>query len=220
MPQRIDTKKITAVGMLCAFAYVAVLLIRIPLMVPFLKYEPKDVIIALGGFIWGPLVSLITAVIVALIEMFTISDTGLWGLLMNVISSCAFACTAAAIYKKKRTIVGALIGLVTACIVMTGVMLVWNYLITPIYMDAPREQVAGMLIPVFMPFNIIKAGLNAGITFFLYKPVITALRKARLVPSSGQTATGSKGSKIGVYILFGIITVTCVLFILSYNKVI
>ena len=40
------TKKLTAVGMLCNFAYVATVIGRIPL-VRFLKYDPKDIIIAI-----------------------------------------------------------------------------------------------------------------------------------------------------------------------------
>ena len=37
-------------------------------------------------------------------------------------------------------------------------MLLWNYLITPIYMGMDREEiVVPMLIPVFLPFNLVKA---------------------------------------------------------------
>ena len=212
------TKKITTIAMLCALAYIAVFIGRIPVIL-FLKYDPKDVIITVGGFIWGPMVSLISSVIVSFIEMFTISDNGLWGLLMNIISTCAFACTAAFIYKKKHTAFGALIGLIAGCLCMSGVMLIWNYLITPLYMDVPREVVAGMLLGTFLPFNLIKSGLNAGITFFLYKPVVTALRKAGLVEKKTSSNKGTRPT-VGYYILFAMMIITCVLLILSYNKVI
>ena len=49
-------KKVALIGMLCAIAYVVVVAIRIPVVL-FLKYEAKDVIIALGGFMFGPFVS-------------------------------------------------------------------------------------------------------------------------------------------------------------------
>ena len=48
-------------------------------------------------------------------------------------------------------------------------------------MGYPRDIIAGMLIPVFLPFNLIKGGLNAAITMLLYKPVITALRRSNLI---------------------------------------
>lgn len=104
------TKKLTTVGMLCAFAYAAAVIGRIPL-VHFLKYDPKDIIIAICGLIFGPLASFSAALIVSLVEMFTISENSILGFLMNVISSCSFACTAAFVYKKKRKLSGAIIGL-------------------------------------------------------------------------------------------------------------
>ena len=58
---------------------------------------------------------------------------------------------------------------------MVLVMLLWNYLIAPIYMGYPREAVVELLIPAFLPFNLIKGGLNAAITMIIYKPVVKAL---------------------------------------------
>ena len=60
-------------------------------------------------------------------------------------------------------------------------MLLWNYWIAPIYMGYPREAVAALLLPAFLPFNLIKGGLNAAITLVLYKPVVTALKRSRLI---------------------------------------
>lgn len=85
--------------MLCAIAYALVAVCRIPVVL-FLKYEPKDVVIAMGGFMMGPLASLLISTVVSLVEMVTVSDNGFYGLLMNILSTCAFACPAAFIYKK------------------------------------------------------------------------------------------------------------------------
>ena len=84
------TKKMTTVAMLCAIAYVVMAVGRIPIVL-FLKYDPKDVVITLGGLIWGPLTSCIASVIVSFIEMMTVSDTGILGCIMNIVSTCSFA---------------------------------------------------------------------------------------------------------------------------------
>ena len=42
--------------MLCAISYVVMAVGRIPIVL-FLKYDPKDDVITLGGLIWGPLTS-------------------------------------------------------------------------------------------------------------------------------------------------------------------
>ncbi|MDE7206689.1 MAG: ECF transporter S component [Lachnospiraceae bacterium] len=172
------TKKLTTVGMFSTFAYAATAIGRVPLVL-FLKYDPKDIIIAICGLIFDPLTSFSVVLIVSLVEMFTISENGILGLLMNVISSCSFACTAAFVYKKKRKLSGAIIGLFCGWGCMVLVMLFWNYLITPIYMGYPREAVVELLIPVFLPFNLIKGGLNTAITIIVYKPVVAALRHAQ-----------------------------------------
>lgn len=185
--KKTDTKRIALIGMFSALAFIILLLCRIPIVL-FLKYEPKDVIITIGGFILGPIASLLISVIVSLIEFATISGTGIWGLIMNVISTCSFACTAAYIYKKDRTLRGAVIGLISGCLFMSAAMLAWNWLITPIYMKVPRETVQSMLIPTFLPFNLLKGSLNAALTMLLYKPVIEILRRASLV-------TKQEGSK-------------------------
>lgn len=167
-------KKLTTIGMLCAAAYVAAAVGRIPIVL-FLKYDPKDVVIAIGGLAFGPFTSFLVTLIVAFMEMFTISDNGVLGLVMNVFSSCSFACTAAFVYKKKRKLSGVVIGLICGWVCMIVVMLSWNYLITPIYMGCSRETVVKLLLPAFLPFNLMKGGLNAAITMLLYKPVLQVL---------------------------------------------
>ena len=192
-----NTKKITLLGMLAAIAYAVIFVCHflIPPVAGFLTLDVKDTIIAIAGFIFGPLSAALVGVVVAAVEMVTISATGPIGLVMNILSSCCFACVAAFIYKRKHTLKGAIIGLIVGCLSATAVMLLWNFLITPIYMGVPRETVAAMLVPVFLPFNLGKYILNAAITMLIYKPIVTALRRAKLAPPShSQGQPGKKGS--------------------------
>jgi len=64
---------------------------------------------------------------------------------------------------------------------------------------------------VFLPFNLLKAGLNSALVLFLYKPIVTALRKARLVEAHPQ---GKGTSKIGIYLFAAVLLITCVVLIL------
>ena len=50
-------------------------------------------------------------------------------------------------------------------------MMVANHFITPLFMGVPTEMVDAMLLPVILPFNLIKAGVNSAITFVVYKTV-------------------------------------------------
>lgn len=208
------TRKLTMLGMLGALAFLAVALIRIP-VVQFLKYEPKDVVITIGGFIFGPLEAALLSVVVSLVEMVTISDTGIIGCVMNILSTCVFACTASLIYKRNHTLKGAVIGLAVGCALTTAVMILWNYLITPLYMGLPRESVAAMLVPVFLPFNLLKGVLNGGVTLLVYKPLVNALRRAGLLESS--TGKGSGRYNVGLILVALAVIATCVLLVLVWQ---
>ncbi len=204
----LKTRKMTTIAMFCAAAFIMVSLIRIPLIpaVPFLHYEPKDIIIVIAGFIYGPMSAFSISAIVSLIELFTISETGIIGLIMNIISSCSFASVAAFVYKKHRTMKGAIFGLSLGVVLMVAAMLLWNYLITPLYMNIPRSEIVKLLIPAFLPFNLIKGMLNMAFTLLIYKPLITALRKT----SNVEIIETSKRNHTGVIIALVIVVITVV----------
>ena len=207
--KKYSVKKLVLLAMLAAVAYIIVALVRIPVVL-FLKYEPKDVVITIGGFLLGPMASFIISAVVSLIEMVTVSETGPIGCLMNLLSTCSFACTAAFIYKKQHSLKGAVIGLVAGSLFMTGIMLLWNWLITPLYMGVERSAVEAMLLPAFLPFNLLKAGLNTALTLCLYKPLATALRRTGLI----ETGIRKGASKIGIYLFAAGLLVTCILLLL------
>ena len=209
--KRSSVKKIVLLAMLAAISYLIMSLVRIPVVL-FLKYEPKDVVITIGGFLFGPMASFVVSLVVSLLEMVTVSDTGPIGCVMNLLATCSFACTAAFIYKRKHTLKGAISGLAAGSVLMIITMLLWNWLITPWYMGVDRATVESMLLPAFLPFNLLKAGLNSALTLSLYKPLVTALRKIRLIE---DPSSGSSSSKHGVYLLAAILLITCILLLLA-----
>ena len=194
--RKINTKKLAVLAMLTALAYVVMWISKIlPSVNGFLDFDFKHVVICIGGFIYGPVSAGLITVVVCFIEMITISGTGPWGCLMNIIGTASFCCTACYVYKKNHTMKGAVIGLSLGVIVMTALMLLWNYLVTPIYQGMPRSAIADMLVPVFLPFNLVKGGMNMAATLLLYKPIVSALRHARLVPESETHAAPVGGKK-------------------------
>lgn len=199
--RRTNVKSVTSLAMLTAIAYVVMLLSKLlPQISGFLQLDLKDTIICIGGFVFGPLSAAAISIVVSVVEMFTVSDTGPIGLIMNLLATCSFCCTASFVYRKHHTKGGAILGLSLGVLTLTAVMLLWNYLITPLYMGISREAVTAMLVPIMLPFNLVKGGLNMAIILLLYKPIVSALRKAKLAPAS-QTTGISKQSNAG-YLLF------------------
>ena len=182
---RMNTKTITSIAMLTGIAYLVMLLSKLmPSVNGFLDFDFKDVVICIGGFTFGPLAAAIISILVSFLELIFVSTTGPIGLIMNILATSSFCCTASYIYKKHHTKSGAVLGLTVGVVCLTAVMLLWNYLITPLYQGVPRDVVAAMLPTVFLPFNLAKGGMNMATTLLLYKPVVSALRSAGLVPPS------------------------------------
>ena len=209
---KLPVKKLCVLAMLAAVSFIVAntLYISIFPAAPFLKYEPKDVIITIGGFLYGPLASLLISVVVSLPEML-ISGSGPIGGVMDILSTCSFACVAALLYKRRHTLAGAVSGLALGSVLMVIAMLLWNWLVSPLYMGVERAVIESMLLPIFLPFNLLKTGLNSALVLFLYKPVVTALRKAGLV----EAPTKNKGtSKLGIYLFAAVLLITCILLIL------
>ena len=120
-------------------------------------------------------------------------------------------------YKKIHNAAGAVIGLVIGVAASTCAMLLWNYLITPIYMGVPREAVAAMLLPVFLPFNLAKGSINSAFALVIYKPLITALRKAGFVE---VTRSGKAKLEAGVYIAAAVLLAAGVIIVLKMKGII
>ncbi len=198
---KFSTRYVAVCGMFIAIAYVLTLVGQlVPNVAGFLSYDPKDVAVVIVGFIMGPMASVLVSVVTSLLEMVSVSSTGPIGFLMNVLSTCAFAVPAAILYRKMHSQKGAVLGLVAGIVCMAVCMILWNYIVTPLYMGVPREVVAGMLASVFLPFNLIKGALNAVLTMLLYKPVVGSLRAAKLI-EAGPAKTEYKAANIIVLLV-------------------
>ena len=118
-------KKLTVLAMFSALAYIAMIIIHIPVG-GFLTFDPKDAVITIGAMFFGPLSGIVMSALVALCEMITISDTGPYGLIMNFISSAVFSTVAPLFYKKWRKISGAIVGLLCSVCATVAVMMIAN----------------------------------------------------------------------------------------------
>ncbi|MBQ9773935.1 MAG: ECF transporter S component [Clostridia bacterium] len=175
-------RRIVMIALFGAISYVLMLVIHIP--VSFLTMDVKDVIITMAGLYFGPLAAVLLSVLVPLLEMITVSSTGLYGLVMNVLGTAAFSVTASVIYKCKKNFVGAIVGLIGGAGVMVAVMMAFNLLVTPHYMGVQVEQVQALIPVLLLPFNVLKALLNVGLVLLLYKPISAVMQRAGVLPRS------------------------------------
>lgn len=176
---KIGVKKMVTMAVLSALSIVLMLLVRFPIIpaAPYLIYEPADVPILVGTFIFGPLAGLAVTFVVAVIQATLLSADGWVGFIMHLIATGTFVITAGLIYKKFHSIKGAISALVAGIIAMTLIMIPVNLIIQPNFYGVPYETVKAMIIPVLIPFNLIKAGTNSVITLIVYKTISKIIHK-------------------------------------------
>lgn len=172
--------KTAIMAMLTALSIVSLYVIRLPLIpaAPFLEYDAADIPVLIGSMLLGPVSGIVTLLAVCLIQALTVSASSGWiGFFMHFIASSVLVLTASLIYKKKQTTASLIIGLVIGSIAMTAVMIPLNLVFTGIFLGAGVETVVGMLMPAIIPFNLLKAGINSVVTFAVFTPIKSILKK-------------------------------------------
>lgn len=168
---KMTTKKLTRLAMLAALSIVLLLAVRIPFpLMPALEYDCADIPIFIGTFAYGPLAGFLLTLIVAVLQGCTVSSgSGPIGILMHIFATGGYVLVAGMLYRSNKTRKGAVLSLGAGTLTMTALMVVMNLIFTPLFYDTPVDAVIPMLLPVIIPFNLMKAGLNSIFTFFLYK---------------------------------------------------
>ena len=174
MNKNINIRRLTTMAVMAALSVVLVFLVHFPLFAaaPFLEYDPADVPILITALAFGPLAGLAVTLVAAVVQGVTVSaNSGFYGILMHVFSTGSFVLTAGIIYKLKHNRTGAIVAIISGVLVSAGVMALANLLVVPVFMKVPVEVVKGMLVPIIIPFNLLKSGINGAITFVVYKSV-------------------------------------------------
>ncbi len=212
------TRRMVLCAVFAALAFAVMLMFRFN--VQFLTFDLKDAVITVAGLLLGPVAALSISVLVAVLELVTVGDTGFYGLIMNMASSLTFSVVASVVYTYRKRLSGAIIGLGGAIAALVSVMLLLNLLVTPHYMGVPRGEVAKLIPTLLLPFNAIKALTNASLVLILYKPISRAMVAAGLLPKhrTSEAIDAPAGSRrwvsvvvtaVGVALFIGAICIVC-----------
>ena len=170
-----STKRIATTALFCAVAAIATLFIEFPILpgVTFLKYDPSAIVALVAGFAFGPATGAIVSILPYLVHLAT--ESGLYGTFMAVVATLTLVLPASLIYQRTTTMRGAVTGLAVGAVVCLVSCILANIVVTPLYMGAPRETVIGMVVPVLLPFNVLKIAINCVVAALVYKPISKAI---------------------------------------------
>ena len=171
-----STKRIATTALFCAVAAIATLFLEFPILpgVTFLKYDPSAIVALVAGFAFGPSTGALVSILPYLVHLAT--QSGVYGAFMAIIATLSLVLPASIVYQRDTSFRGAIIGMVIGAIVCLVTVIIANIIVTPLYMGAPRESVIGMIVPVLLPFNVLKIAINCVIAALVYKPLSKALQ--------------------------------------------
>ena len=159
----------------------SIILVSIPFLriqpfpiAPFLEYDAADIPIILATLIYGPMSGLIVTVIVSVIQGLAFSfGGGPIGILMHILATGTFVLTGGVLFKyikksKLPKLASVVISLIFGVMGWLIAAISTNLLLTPIFMGVPMQGVLDILLPVIIPFNLLKSGINATVAGVLY----------------------------------------------------
>ncbi|MGI6247899.1 MAG: ECF transporter S component [Acutalibacteraceae bacterium] len=180
-----NVSKMAQMAMLVAISIVS--LYVVPLVsffpsAPYLQYDMADVPVLIGTMLFGPVSGLLILLLVSILQGITISASSGWvGIVMHFCASGALVLVAGLIYKKWKTLWSLILGLVLGSLAMTALMVPLNLFFTVRFFGVAFDAVKGMLLPVIIPFNLLKAGINSLITALVFFPLKSILLKLDLL---------------------------------------
>lgn len=62
-------------------------------------------------------------------------------------------------------------------VVSSAVSICLNFVVTPLYMGATYEQVASLVLPALLPFNVVKALANSVVAIVSYRKLASLLEE-------------------------------------------
>lgn len=213
---RFYLRKYVTMAVFVAVAYISLYILPIKGIGGFLTFDIKDAIMTIAAMMFGPIAGIAIVMAVTLLECITIGVTGLWGLLMNFVSSAVFCLAGSVIYryapKLKHTLSGAIVGLTASILLMTAAMIPMNLIVTPIYANISVDDVKALILPLLLPFNIIKGLTSAAIVMVLYKPLSVVFKRFKILSaiSEGKEAVYDKKT-IFITVICGIVVILGIL---------
>lgn len=153
-----STKQLVTMALMCAIG-VLLSFIEFPLLpgVTWLKFDASNMPAMVSGFAFGPGAGVAVGILTAIIHGLLMAD--FTGALMNVLTVTCFVLPAA---------IG---GLALSIIAAMAGAVVGNLVVTPMWLGVPFEAVTAMIIPILIPFNLLKGLRNAVLTLVIYKSI-------------------------------------------------
>ena len=168
-----DVRQLVTLAVFCAMG-MALSFIQIPIFppAPWLQYDPSGIVTLITALMFGPAAGFIVQVISWLPKLIMSP----LGTLLTLVAMAGMVPVVGLIYKRFHNFKGAVVSLIAGAVVFIVLAIAMNFIITPIYTPGVTvEAVAAMILPILLPFNLIKIVINCVVFVLIMRPAFKAM---------------------------------------------
>ena len=164
--QERSPKQVAAIVLLILMAMV-LSFVELPVVpgAEWLKYDPSGIVSLLATILYGSWIGVAVAV------------TSWIGAFMNIMATVSLILVVGTVYRRKPCLMHAVLGCAAGVVVSSAVSICLNFVVTPLYMGATYEQVASLVLPALLPFNVVKALANSVVAIVSYRKLASLLEE-------------------------------------------
>ena len=169
-----SVRELVTLAIFCAMG-MALSFIQFPIFpaAPYLMYDPSGIVTLVSALMFGPAAGFVVQVISWLPKL--IMEP--LGTLLTLVAMAGMVPVVGLIYKHFHDFKGAVISLIAGAVVFIVLAIAMTFVITPIYTPGGTGgRVATMVVPILLPFNLLKCAINVAATLLIYKPVSNLIK--------------------------------------------
>ncbi len=170
--QKRPPKQIAAIVLLILMAMV-LSFVEAPIVpgAGWLKYDLSGVISLLATLLYGSWIG-IAVTAISWIPHLIANPLGAF---MNIMATTSLIVVVGAVYRRRPGLPYAVLGCAAGVVFSTAVSVCLNFVVMPLYVETTYEQIAALVLPALLPFNVFKALANAALAMVLYRRLATLL---------------------------------------------
>lgn len=165
-----STRRIAVTALFCALAFILTF-VEIPIFppAPWLEYDPSGIVAFVAALVFGPGTGAVVVVLPWVLK--TLFSFNVYGHLMSIVANLALIIPATLVARRVSGAKGLALGMVVGAVVALVACIVGNIIVTPLYTAVSTQDVIAMVVPILLPFNLIKIVVNCVVCALIRKPV-------------------------------------------------
>lgn len=165
-----STRRIAVTALFCALSFILTF-VEIPIFppAPWLTYDPSGIVAFVAALVFGPSTGAVVVILPWVLRTFVTFNV--YGHIMAILANVALVIPAALIARRMSGARGLGLGMLVGAVISLAACILGNIVITPLYTAVSVEDVIAMIVPILLPFNLLKIVINCVVTALIQKPV-------------------------------------------------